>query len=52
MRDQDAKALIAYRLDEANEALGAAELLLDARRHRSAGIDCIMPHSTAPLPLF
>ncbi len=36
MRDQDVKALVAYRLDEAKEALRDAELLLDAARHRSA----------------
>lgn len=36
MRDQDVKALIAYRLDEAAEALKDAELLLDAARYRSA----------------
>jgi uncharacterized protein (UPF0332 family) len=36
MREQDFKALIDYRLDEAVEALRDAELLLDAGRHRSA----------------
>ncbi len=36
MRDEDIRALVAYRLDEANEALSDAELLLDAGRYRSA----------------
>lgn len=36
MRDQDAKALIAYRMEEAAEALADAELLLKAGRYRSA----------------
>lgn len=36
MRDQDIRALITYRLDEAGEALSDAELLLDAARYRSA----------------
>ncbi len=31
MRDQDIKVLVAYRLDEANEALSDAELLLVRR---------------------
>lgn len=33
MRDQDVKALIAYRLAEAAEALKDAELLVDAARY-------------------
>lgn len=36
MREQDIKALIEYRLEEAREALMDAELLLSARRYRSA----------------
>jgi uncharacterized protein (UPF0332 family) len=36
MREQDIKALVEYRLEEAREALRDAELLLDAGRHRSA----------------
>ena len=36
MRDQDVKALIAYRLEEAAEALADAELLLHAGGCRSA----------------
>lgn len=36
MRQQDNKALIEYRLNEADEALKDAELLLDAGRHRSS----------------
>ncbi len=36
MREQDIQALIEYRLNEANEALKDAELLLDASRYRSA----------------
>jgi uncharacterized protein (UPF0332 family) len=36
MREQDFKSLIDYRLDEANESLMDAELLLSAGRHRSA----------------
>jgi len=36
MRDQDIKALIMYRLDEAGEALSDTELLLDVGRYRSA----------------
>jgi uncharacterized protein (UPF0332 family) len=36
MRNADAKALIAYRLEEAEEALADAELLLQAGRCRSA----------------
>jgi uncharacterized protein (UPF0332 family) len=36
MRDRDIRALVAYRLDEAREALSDAELLLDAGRYRSA----------------
>jgi hypothetical protein len=36
MREQDIKALIDYRLDEAGEALKDAELLLSAGRDRSA----------------
>jgi len=35
VREQDIKALIEYRLDEAREALRDAELLLDGARHRS-----------------
>ncbi len=35
MRDPDIRALVAYRLDEASEALRDAELLLGAGRHRS-----------------
>lgn len=36
MREQDIRALVTYRLDEASEVLRDAELLLDAGRHRSA----------------
>ena len=36
MREQDIKALIEYRQEEAREALTDAELLLNAGRHRSA----------------
>jgi uncharacterized protein (UPF0332 family) len=36
MREQDIKALVQYRLDEAGEALTDAELLRDAGRYRGA----------------
>jgi uncharacterized protein (UPF0332 family) len=36
MKDRDVRSLVAYRLDEAREALSDAELLLDAGRCRSA----------------
>ena len=36
MKEPDVKALIDYRLDEANEALRDAELLLEASRYRAA----------------
>jgi uncharacterized protein (UPF0332 family) len=36
MKDEEVKALITYRLEEAAEALADAELLLNAGRCRSA----------------
>jgi len=36
MREEDVRALVEYRLEEAHEALSDAELLLEACRHRSA----------------